>query len=399
MAPSEIVRWRLERLARSTHVSKLVSSFEALASRPRHDYTAAAGMTPFLAMPDDSDQVLIRHRRSIQEIKDELVGKASSTSSEASVVNVTPQKPPSAKLLREATPKSAGTTEQQKPLPSQSLADTTAQTSEPDTKTVSSDTTGTTTYGVKPKDLLRTPVVLGDAAGETTVMMKTSCTQSVVSKDDQTTLAVRQDELLRTLLLGLPDATAETTITVSPRKPVHLQSLADTDAKTAVPVKEPASTPSLTVAAARATESAPVLQPPQKPYLCEDYVFQRGDLGHFGFSVLTTMTPDMERVHVVFQAADSTARLPVGLLVSANFISVKNMTASELQYIFDRCTESVLLRVQQLSFPLAVLQEMVADQTYRRQRRAHPVKRWVKRKLTGVARALSRVRDAITFCR
>ncbi|CAH1271293.1 Hypp4619 [Branchiostoma lanceolatum] len=290
---TEKVQLRQERLARSTHVSKLVSSFEALASRPRHDYTAAAGMAPYLALPDA--EAMIRHRRSVQEIKDELVGKASSTSSEASVVNVTQQKLPRAKLLHDATP----------------------------------------------------------------------------------------------------------------RKPVDVQSLTATDAKAAVPVKlvEPARTPSLTTAAAGARGSAPILQPSRG----KDFVLQRDDLGRFGFSILTTMTPDMERVHVVFQAADSIARLPVGLLVSANGLLVKNMTASELQYIFDQSTESVRLRIQQLSFPLDVLQEMVADQTspvtyqdlvdYRLQRRAHPAKRWAKRKLTGVARALSRVREAIAYWR
>ncbi|CAH1232873.1 Hypp522 [Branchiostoma lanceolatum] len=408
----EKVRYRKERLARSTHVSKLVSSFEALTSQPRNDYTAAAGMTPVMT------------RRSVHEIKDELEGKTSTTPSEASVVKVSPQKPPRTKFLHYATPKSASIKEPQKTLwlCTQSLADTAVQTAAAvkqvkpattDAETVASvspqkppqphligDTAGATSDDVKPvaEHLLRT---LGDPPGDTKVTVKTSRTQSVAGKNVRTALAVRQEQLLRTLLTGLPNAPAQTTITVTPRKPVRRQSLA-------VKLVGRAPTQPLADAAAKATESTPVLQPPQKPSRCRDYVIYRNNLGYFGFSLLTTMTPDMERCHVVFQAADSIAPLPVGRLVAVNFQPVKDKTACELHDIFNSSTESVRLRIQQLFFPVSVLQEMVADQIspvtyqehmdYRRQRQAHPARRWVKRKLRGVARALSRIRDGITSC-
>ncbi|XP_066269421.1 uncharacterized protein [Branchiostoma lanceolatum] len=450
---SERVSWlRKDRLARSTHVRKLVSSFEALTSQPPHAYTEAAGITPVQAMPDDADKVMMR--RSVKDIKDELEGKTTSTPSEASVVNVRPQKPPRAMLLHDASPKSASTTEPQKPLCTQSLADTAVQTAaavkqvepasaqpldvtdvKPPKPHLIGDTAGATSDDVEPdaEDLLRT-LVLGDAAGDTKVTVKSSRTQSLVRNDAQRAhavkppstqsvskdaqralavkppstqydaqmaLAVRQEELLRTLLMGLPDETSQTTITVTPRKPVRRQSLA-------VKLVEPAPTQPLADATTTALESAPVLQPPQKPSRCRDYVMYRNNFGHYGFSLLTTFTPDMERCHVVFQAADSIAPLPVGRLVSLNFQSIQDKTAAELHDSFNRATESIRLRVQPLSFPLDVLQEMVADQVspvtyeehvdYRRDRRAHPARRWVKRKLRGVARAMSRLRDAIRCC-
>ncbi|CAH1247983.1 Hypp8072 [Branchiostoma lanceolatum] len=417
---SERVSWlRKDRLARSTHVRKLVSSFEALTSQPPHAYTEAAGITPVQAMPDDADKVMMR--RSVKDIKDELEGKTTSTPSEASVVNVRPQKPPRAMLLHDASPKSASTTEPQKPLCTQSLADTAVQTAaaakqvepasaqpldvtdvKPPKPHLIGDTAGATSDDVEPdaEDLLRT-LVLGDAAGDTKVTVKSSRTQSLIRNDAQRALAVRQEELLRTLLMGLPDETSQTTITVTPRKPVRRQSLA-------VKLVEPAPAQTLADATTRILESAPVLQPPQKPSRCRDYVMYRNNFGHYGFSLLTTFTPSMERCHVVFQAADSIAPLPVGRLVAVNFQPIQDKTAAELHDSFNRATESIRLRVQPLSFPLDVLQEMVADQVspvtyqehvdYRRDRRAHPARRWVKRKLRGVARATSQLRDAITCC-
>ncbi|CAH1232803.1 Hypp511 [Branchiostoma lanceolatum] len=364
----EKCKLRQDLLARSTHVSKLVSSFEALTSQPCH---AAAGITPVLTLPD-ADQVL--SRRSVRDIKDELEGKASTTSSE-SAASVSPHRPPKPHLI--------------------------------------GDTAGATSDDVEPaaEDLLRS-LVLGDAAGNTKVTVMPSRTQSVAGKDAvrpnkpprirsataeyaQRALAVRQEQLLRTLLMGLTDETSQTTITVTPRKPVRRQSLA-------VKLVEPAPTQHLTDAATEATESTPVLRP--------HFVLYRNNFGQFGFSLLTTFPPDMERCHLVFQAADSIATLPTGRLVAVDFQSVQDKTAAELHDIVNRSTESVRLRIQQLSLPLEVLQEMVADQVspvtytyqeyadYYRQRRAHPARRWVKRKLRGVARALSRFRGAFTSC-
>ncbi|XP_078597988.1 uncharacterized protein LOC144874036 [Branchiostoma floridae x Branchiostoma japonicum] len=240
-------------------------------------------------------------------------------------------------------------------------------------------------------------------------------TRSLSGIDAQTTIGVRQEELLRTLLLG--DTSAETTVTVKPHKPGRTHSLPpDTAAlKTAVPVSlvEPALTQPLADSAARPTESTPVLQSPPKPSRCKDYVLHRNNFGHFGFSLLTTLTPDLETVHVVFESADSISTLPVGRLLAVNFLPVQGKTTAELYDILNRSPDSVRLKVQQLYFPVSVLQEMVRDQVsavtfqqyreyilyqYQRQRQAHPVKKWMKRKLRGVVSVLSRCREVLTSC-
>ncbi|XP_035679144.1 uncharacterized protein LOC118417637 [Branchiostoma floridae] len=325
---------RKERLARSTHVSQLVSSFEALTSQPC--------MTPVQSLPD-ADEVL--SRSSIQELKDKLLGKTRSTPSETIVVSVRPQKPTRTKSLNDAATESESTKKPQKPPRTNSLAD----------------------------------------------------------RDGRIAVEVRQEELLRTLVLG--DTTAHATVTVKSGRTPALP-----DAAVLVPAKlvEPAPSQPLADAAASPTESTPVLQPPPKPARCKDFVLYRNNVGHFGFSLLTTLTPDLEPVHVVFQAADSIATLPVGRLVSVNYLPVQGKTASELYEMFNRSPESVRLRIQQLYFPLSVVQGMVEDQTspvtykehveYRRQQRLHPAKEWMKRKVRGLVSAVSRCRVAIKSC-
>ncbi|XP_078609032.1 uncharacterized protein LOC144880619 [Branchiostoma floridae x Branchiostoma japonicum] len=327
---------RKDRLSRSTHVSELVSSFEALVSQPC--------MTPVQTLPD-AEQVL--SRSSIQELKDKLLGKTRSTPSEAIVVSVRPQKPTRTKSLNDAATEleSTTSTEPQKPPRTNSLAD----------------------------------------------------------RDGRTAVEVRQEELLRTLVLG--DTTAHATVTVKSGCTPALP-----DAAVLVPVKlvEPAPSQPLADAATRPVESTPVLQPPPKPARCKDFVLYRNNVGHYGFSLLTTLTPDLEPVHIVFQAADSIATLPVGRLVSVNYLPVQGKTASELYEMFNRSPESIRLRIQQLYFPLSVVQDMVKDQTspvtykdhmeYRRQQRLHPAKEWMKRKVRGLVSAVSRCRVAITSC-
>eukprot|EP00058_Branchiostoma_floridae_P020961 XP_002606451.1 hypothetical protein BRAFLDRAFT_93232 [Branchiostoma floridae] len=462
---SENAHLRKERLARSTHVSKLVSTFEALVSQPSH-CTAAAGLTPVQALPD-ADRVLIR--RSVREIQDELLANTSSIPSDARVLTVTPKKSPRTKSQDDETTKTASTTGPQKPPRIQSLADSTVQTAvtvnavEPvrtqlqadtDDKTVASvesqkparsylngDIVGTTTGIVKPTDLLPT-LLLNEAAVDTTVTVRQrkpfrsqsmsgtdpqssiavkpralipTRTQSLVGIDTQTAIGVRQEELLRTLLLG--DTSSKTTVTVMPHKPGRTHALPSGTAalKTTVPIKlvQPAPTQPLADAAARSNESTPVLQPPPKPSRSKEFVLHRNNFGHFGFALLTTLTPDMETVHVVFEAADSISVLPVGWLLAVNFLPVQGKTTAELYEILNRSPDSVRLRIQQLYFPVSVLQEMVRDQVsavtfqqyrdyilyqYQRQRQAHPVKKWMKRKLRGVVSALSRCHEALTSC-
>ncbi|KAI8504906.1 hypothetical protein Bbelb_170150 [Branchiostoma belcheri] len=170
-----------------------------------------------------------------------------------------------------------------------------------------------------------------------------------------------------------------------------------------------ASTKPLADAAARAPEGTPVLQPPTKPSWFKEYVLYRNNFGHFGFSLLTTLTPDLERVHIVFQAADSIDVLPVGRLLAVNFLPVQGKTTEELYGIFNRSPESVRLKILPLYFPLPVLQEMVSDQvspvTYKdhieyfvSQGRVNPVKKWVKKRLRRISSALSRCRNAFTCC-
>ncbi|XP_078597989.1 uncharacterized protein LOC144874037 [Branchiostoma floridae x Branchiostoma japonicum] len=533
---SENAHLRKERLARSTHVSKLVSTFEALVSQPSH-CNAVAGLTPVQALTD-ADRVFIR--RSVRDIKVELLAKTTSTPSEAGLLTVIPKKPSRTKSDDDKTTKMASTTGPQKPPRTQSLVVSTVQTAvtmnavEPartqllaDTadKTVANvesqkparshligNTVGTAVDTVKPTDLLRT-LLQEKAAVETTVTArqqkptrtrsltgidaqtsiakkprarKPTRTRSLVGIDDQTSIAVkppalrptrtkslsgidtqtsiavkppalrpartrslsgidaqttiamkpralkqtrgksldgihtmtakglRQEELLRTLLLG--DTSAKTTVTVKPHKQGRTHAPVATAAlKTAVPIKlvEPALTQPLADSAARPTESTPVLQPSPKPSRAKDFVLHRNNYGHFGFCLLTTLTPDMETVHVVFEAADSISALPVGRLLAVNFLPVQGKTTAELYEILNRSPDSVRLKIEQLYFPVSVLQEMVRDQEsavtfqqyreyilyqFERQRQAHPVKRWMKRKLRGVVSVLSRCREVLTSC-
>ncbi|XP_035679651.1 uncharacterized protein LOC118417973 [Branchiostoma floridae] len=272
--PSDKTHSRRERLARSTYVSQLVSSFEALTGQPC--------ITPVQTLAD-ADQVLIS--RSVQERKDELLGKTSSTPSEATVVSVRPQKPPSTKSLNVADTKSASSTEPQKPPRTNwnSLAD--KRDAQPAVE-------------VRQEELLRT-LVLGDTTAHATVTVKPA-----------------------SRIPALPVTTAHATVTV---KAGRTPTLSDTGRsstlpvtaalKTEVPVTlvESAQTQLLADAAqTRPTESTPVLQPPPKPARCKDFVLSRNNVGHFGFALLTTLAPDLEPVHVIFQAADSIATLPVG---------------------------------------------------------------------------------------
>eukprot|EP00058_Branchiostoma_floridae_P020964 XP_002606454.1 hypothetical protein BRAFLDRAFT_93235 [Branchiostoma floridae] len=482
---SENFHLRKDRLARSTHVSKLVSTFEALVSQPGH-CTAAAGLTPVQALPD-ADQVLIR--RSARDIKDELLAKTSSTPSKARVLTVIPKKPPRTKSQDDETTKTASTKGPLKPPRTQYLADSTVQTvgtlyafnpaellantadktvvkvesQKPARSHLVGDTVGTPTDTVKPTDLLRT-LLLEKAAVETTVTtrqhkptrtrsltgidaqtsiakkprarkptrtrslgdiddqmsiavkpraLRPTRTHFMVGIDAQTAISVRQKELLCTLLLG--DTSNKTTVTVKPHKPSRPHALPSDKAalKTAVPVSLVEPAPTQTDVAARPTESTPVLQPPLKPSRAKDFVLHRNNFGHFGFCLLTTLTPDMETVHVVFESADSISTLPVGRLLAVNFLPVQGKTTAELYEILNRSPDSVRLRIQQLYFPVSVLQEMVRDQVsavtfqqyreyilyqYQRQRQAHPVKKWMKRKLRGVVSVLSRCREVLTSC-
>eukprot|EP00058_Branchiostoma_floridae_P020963 XP_002606453.1 hypothetical protein BRAFLDRAFT_93234 [Branchiostoma floridae] len=121
----------------------------------------------------------------------------------------------------------------------------------------------------------------------------------------------------------------------------------------------------------------------------------------------------METVHIVFEAADSISALPVGRLLAVNFLPVQGKTTAELYEVLNRSPDSVRLKIEQLYFPVSVLQEMVRDQVsavtfqqyreyilyqYQRQRQAHPVKKWMKRKLRGVVSVLSRCHEALASC-
>ncbi|XP_035686067.1 uncharacterized protein LOC118422543 [Branchiostoma floridae] len=153
--------------------------------------------------------------------------------------------------------------------------------------------------------------------------------------------------------------------------------------------------------------------PPPKPARCKDFVLYRNTLGQFGVSLMPTEISErsfsgsteqsMRRIHVVCQAADSDASLPVGRLVAVNFLPVHDITTADLYTIIARSAESVRLRIQPLDFPQSVLQTLVYSEQHRvaqendSQGQSHPlgIKVLVKRKMK---RVIQRCREAVGSC-